>query len=287
MSVKILVTGRGNFGSGLERLFDEIGEDQVSFISRKECDIRNAEACRDLISAIKPRTVIHTAGITDVDLCELEKDLAHSTNVVGTRNLIEASEGVVERFVYISTDYVFDGQKGEPYTERDRPSPINYYGISKLEGEKLAEEFSGDHLIARVSLLFFDGCNNFFTRLLRSSAFSEQIRMPEDLFVSPTYSYDASRTIMELLDKGATGVVHITNHGSGSRYNLARQVLRIAGLDTKLIPVRSSETRSPAPRPMFSVLTSERLSALGVPSLRPWTEAFSEMLERSKIAGGR
>lgn len=189
--------------------------------------------------------------------------------------------------MYVSTDYVFDGTKPEPYTEDDRPNPVNVYGASKLAGEHLVLQTCPDALVVRVASLFGGwGARgkgtNFVLTVLDRAHRGESLRVVDDVRMSPTYTVDAARAVVELLRRGATGIYHVVNEGSCTWYEFARTAVRMSGLDVPVEPVPSTAYPTKARRPPNSALSTERLARVGI-RLRHWREALAAYLE--ELAG--
>jgi len=191
--------------------------------------------------------------------------------------------------VYISTDYVFDGSKADPYTEEDPPNPINVYGVSKLAGERLVLQTCADALVVRVASLYGgQGARgkgtNFVLSILDRARRGESLRVVNDIRMSPTYTVDAARAIVELLRRGATGIFHVVNEGSCTWYEFAQKALALAGLEVHVEPVPHTAYPMKARRPLNSALSTERLRRTGV-CLRPWQGALAEYVARLAAGG--
>jgi len=224
----------------------------------------------------KPDVVIHCAGYTDVDGATNEPELAQRHNAVATEKVAGFCAKCGARLIYISTDYIFDGTKGEPYTEEDTPNPINAYGRSKLAGERAAQQIAADCVIARTSWLFGPGGRNFIEVIVDHAREGGEVWGVVDEIGSPTYSRDLASALWQLAERPVSGIVHLTNSGYCSRAELARVALDAAGLaDVPISEISSEEWNSPTQRPAFSVLENRRWAALGFAPLRPWQEAVA------------
>ncbi len=250
------------------------------FLSREEAlDIRDAGAVRAAVRGFGPDVILHTAAYTDVDGAEAHPDAAHAVNVGGTRNVVAAARGTHIPVVYFSTDYVFDGEKRSPYVESDAPNPLGAYGRTKLDGERAVLEWVHG-LVIRTSWLFSSTGRNFVKSILaaaggRANA-REPLRVVDDQVGSPTFARHLAAAVDEALRMGVgPGIYHMAGSGYCSWYELAREIVALAGLDVDVVPITTDELGRPAPRPAFSALGSER----PVPRLPHWADGVAEVLE--------
>lgn len=302
--MKIMVTGSsGMLGIALCDILPKgdykvIGVDQVkqspalprphTFV---KCDITDFSTLIKAVKGARPDFIIHAAAFTDVDGCESEPDKAESVNALGTRYVAEAAREVDAELLFISTDFVFDGQKREPYTESDMPNPLNVYGRSKLDGEKFVADIMKDkrYYIIRSSWLFGKGGRNFVDTILKKAETEKDIRIISDQFGSPTYTFDLAGAIKNMLDycrkkKIINGIYHITNSDNCSWYKLAQKTLKLANIyGIELIPIISTELNQAAQRPTMSILDNNRYRELFGRPLRAWYKALEEhILSRGK-----
>lgn len=257
------------------------GRDLV-LLDRQACDVTDRQATGERIRAARPEVVIHAAAFTRVDSCERDPERAFAVNAEGARNVAEAANAVEARLVYISTDYVFDGRKREPYTEDDPVAPLNVYGRSKLEGERAAAQVPGA-LIVRSSWLFGLDGRNFVEAILAQAAAGKPLRVVSDQVGCPTWTAHLVRAIGALIDRGAQGVVHVAAAGQCSWHEFACAIVSQAALDVPVAAI-SSQDLGPgtAPRPAYSVLSDAWLRRLGVAPLPHWKNALRDYLrERS------
>jgi dTDP-4-dehydrorhamnose reductase len=256
-------------------------------LSRKDLDVRDAEAAARIIERIRPATIVHAAAWTKVDLAEAEPDIARAINVDGTSAIAQAANGVGALLVYPSTDYVFAGRGHRPYREDDPTGPLSVYGATKLRGEEAART-ADEHLIVRTSWVFGDG-NNFILAILRGGRERDTLDVVDDQIGCPTYAVDLARAILELTGRDARGLFHLAGEGACSWADLADASVDAAfeaGLLTRGPRVRRVSTseyeatrRGPvAPRPRYSVLDCSKAANLGV-RLRPWLEAVREYVQ--------
>jgi dTDP-4-dehydrorhamnose reductase len=276
---RVLVTGaRGMLGvdvcAAMRRDHDVTG------IDIQEADITDREAAIAVVRDAKPDEVIHCAAYTNVDGCEREPETAFRVNGDGTRNVAEAVEAVGARVTYISTDFVFDGAKREPYVETDAPNPLSVYGKSKLAGEEHVRTVCRRWRIVRTAWLFGAGGRNFVRTIVRAARDGKPLRVVSDQTGSPTYTEDLAARLRELLGC-PDGIYHVTNSGSCTWYKLARAALDAAGLEAVPIePIRAADWPSPTTRPAYSAMGSSVMEGLGLAPMRPWEEAVGEFVRR-------
>ncbi len=279
--MRIVVTGSdGQLGVELMRALVAHGE--VIGTTIADLDITDP-GCVDRLAALGPDWVVHAAAATDVDGCEREPDRAMTVNAEGTRRVAEGCRRAGAGLVYLSTDYVFDGRKGGPYTEGDEPAPLNVYGRSKLHGERAVRSLVSHWLIVRTAWLYGTHGQNFVKTILGKAEAGEALRVVDDQVGSPTYAADLARAVALLLSRGQTGLYHVTNGGSCSWYEFTQEVLRLTGKDAKQVKrISSEELNRPARRPAYSVLENAAWMAAGLPPLRPWPIALADMLSALK-----
>lgn len=283
----VVVGATGQLGSELVRVIGEtLGAVSVG-LGHADVECSDPPSVVDAIVPFRPEVVVNCAAFVRVDACEDDPRRAFEVNALGALNVARACRQVRARCVYVSTDYVFDGSKLEAYTEEDRPNPINVYGASKLAGEHLVLQTCPDALVVRVASLFGGrGARgkgtNFVLTILDRAQRGEPLRVVDDVRISPTYTRDAARAIVGLVQGGATGVFHVVNQGSCTWYELARTVVRLAGLEVPVDPVPQAAYPSKARRPSNSALSTAKLAGTGL-ALRPWQEAVAEYV--SEVAG--
>lgn len=279
--MKIIITGgRGQLGRELAGVLLEAGGHEVISPGRQELDVTRMEEVIWAFKAFAPEVVIHAAAATNVDRCELDHDWAYLVNALGTRNVAAAAAVVGAKLVYISTDYVFNGRAGRPYTEFDTPDPINIYGKSKLAGERYAAELCPRYFIVRTSWLYGRHGKNFVKTMLDLAGKRDEIAVVDDQVGSPTYAGDLARFIAGLIETELYGIYHASNGGECSWFDFAREIFRLAGLDhVRVRPISSAELNRPAPRPAYSVLDNYCIRLQGLPDLRHWQEALLDFLK--------
>lgn len=279
--MRILITGGdGQLGRALHRLL--AGEGWVDAPDVDRLDITDEDAVTGYFGDRRPNVVYHAAAWTDVDGCERDPERAFLVNERGAAVVARAAAGRGARLLAVSTDFVFDGDKGEPYMETDEPSPLSVYGRSKRAGESAVLEACPGAAVVRTAWLFGEGgTGNFVTAILAAADHGRLLRVVNDQFGSPTYAADLAEALVRLARRKAEGIFHGVNSGETSRYDFARAVLDLSGRrDVAIEAIGSDEVNRPAPRPLRSTLGGNRLSEAGVPPLRPWRAALEEYLVR-------
>jgi len=248
-------------------------------------DITELEVIKELFSQLTPDFVIHTAAYTDVDGCEKNPDRAHRVNALGTRNIALICQEKNIPLVYVSTDFVFDGKKNCPYTELDETHPLNVYGRSKLAGENHIRSLLERYFIVRTSWLYGRHGKNFVETILKLAKEKEVLTVVGDQVGSPTYTKDLAQEMKKLVSGSSYGICHITNSGSCSWYDFAKEILKLAPIrGVKVKPITSKELNRPACRPQFSVLNSSSYRPGDENTMRPWKEALREYIKRGRVS---
>lgn len=284
---RILLTGiTGQVGQQLQRILVNYGE--VTGVGRETFDLVKPDACRQIIETVRPNLIVNAAAYTAVDRAESEFELAKSINAVAPMLLAEAAQRVGATFVHISTDYVFDGRKGSPYTELDAVSPINAYGQSKLVGEENVRQVCDRHIILRTAWVYgAHGRNNFVKTMLRLGAERDEIRVVSDQVGTPTWTGDLAQTITQLSLKftpAIAGTYHFTNSGVASWYDFAIAIFEEArqlGFPLKVervVPITTPEYPTPAQRPAYSVLACQKVSTVLGTHPTHWRQGLRQML---------
>lgn len=283
---KALVIGsQGMLGTDLVAALHEEMRFEVTGVDQQEVDIVDTSAVFETLARIAPQIVYHCAAYTDVDGSELRKDLAFKVNGLGTWNVAAACASLDTILVYISTDYVFDGTKGEPYLETDQPNPLSVYGKSKLEGENRIRELLRRFLIVRTSGLYGKNGRNFVTAILKAAREKPALEVVDDQVCSTTYTKDLAKALVEIADTPLFGTYHLTNAGESTWYEFAKVVLGKSGVNTPVRPVTSADWGAAAPRPAFSVLANHAWKMQGRRPLRPFTSALDDYLREMGQAG--
>lgn len=279
--MRVLIIGsRGQLGTDLVNSFADC---QVTPYTSEDVDITDEASVQQQVAFTAPDLVVNAAAFTRVDECEREYLRAYSVNAIGPRNLALACKRWDIPLLHISTNYVFDGCKGEPYCEEDRPQPLNAYGISKLAGEHYLQALWEKHYIVRVSGLFgltpsrMKG-TNFVEAMLRLGSKRNPLRIVSDESLSPTYTKDAAALIRRLVETDRFGIYHLSNEGCCTWLKFAQEIFSQSGIPVELQPVTAREYGAPARRPPNSCFCTRKLSDMGLGPLRPWQEALRDYL---------
>lgn len=270
----ILVTGgSGLLGRSLAALTTPVRP--VIAISRAGLDIADPGAIARALDVHEPEVVVNAAAMTDVDGCERDPEAARRANADGPGRLAEECSRSGVRLVHVSTDFVFDGRKREPYTIDDYPNPLSVYGVTKLAGERAVLEASPDAVIARTSWVFGPGGRNFASRILDYAASANRLEGIVDMRSLPTYAPDLATRILELAEIGTSGTFHLTGSGEPATwFDVARAILVAARrTGVELVPVTTAQLGLPAPRPPYSAMKCLRSKALGLEPMRRWNDA--------------
>ena len=278
--MKTLILGAtGLLGKALMR---EWTGDEVVGLGSKDVDIRDAVRVREVVQQTRPDWIVLAAAYTDVDGCESNADLAFAVNRDGALNVAEAAKACGSKLLFFSSDYVFDGKKKSPYETGDVRNPQSVYGRSKAEAEVRLLEVLPEVCIARTSWLFGTGGKCFPDTILKLAASRPVLNVVDDQRGCPTYSVDLARAIMGLCRQNAQGILHITNAGDCSWFELAREIVKGAGLATEVQPVSSVQMARPAPRPAYSVLSATSLHRYGIEA-PVWMNALQRYLKERGV----
>ncbi len=271
--MKVLVAGAGGqLGLELAQQLPRKGHEVIA-LTRKELDITDAGAVSDALEEHRPGLVVNAAAYTDVDGCESEVGLAYAGNTLGPRNLALHCERSGCALLHVSTNYVFDGESEAPYQPFDPPNPASVYARTKLAGEEYVKQLCGRWYVVRSAGVYGRG-HNFVRTMLRVGRERDSLKVKDDEFISPTYARDLAGGIAEIAGSGLYGLYHVTNSGSCSWYEFAREIFDLAGIDVEVAPVPASEYPLPADRPANGLLADP-----AAPKLRHWREALVEYLK--------
>ena len=272
----LLTGGNGQLGTELRHLLDEKGLNYVS-TDAQEMDITDEQATLAFIQELKPTVIYHCAAYTAVDKAEDEgKELDEKINVNGTENVAKAAKAVGAKFVYISTDYVFDGTKKEGvYKETDTPNPQNEYGRTKLLGEQAVKDLLDEYFIIRTSWVFGKYGHNFVYTMKRLAQTHPRLTVVDDQYGRPTWTRTLAEFMVYIIENNADyGIYHLSNENSCSWYEFAKEILKET--DVEVAPVTSAEYPQKAKRPQYSVLdlTKAKNTGFVIPT---WEEALADM----------
>ncbi|SDI06194.1 dTDP-4-dehydrorhamnose reductase [Desulfosporosinus hippei] len=282
---RVLVTGaKGQLGTDMVLCLQRHSElYRVFGYGRADLDITNGSQLAKIFEQVKPDIVIHTAAYTQVDQAETDRDRAYAVNALGTRNLVIEAEKYGAKFVYLSTDYVFDGQKETPYCEYDRTNPQTVYGQSKWAGEEFVLSLSNKYFIVRTSWVYGKYGVNFVKTMLRLGKEGKLLKVVDDQFGSPTYTVDLAGFLQQLIETERYGIYHASNSGSCSWYEFAKKIFEISGMEVDLNPCKTADFPRPAPRPEYSVLDHTGIRLNGFQDLRPWQEGLESFLSEKNF----
>lgn len=277
--------GHEGIGSDIHPVYSGIADGSaVTGMPYEMLDITDADMVREVLNRVKPDAVIHCAAWTAVDLAEDEdkQKKVRAINAAGTRNIAEVCKGLNCKMVYISTDYVFNGQGEEPWQADCKDyKPLNVYGQTKLEGELAVAELLEKYFIVRIAWVFGLNGNNFIKTMLRVGKKFDTLRVVNDQIGTPTYTLDLSRLLVDMIETEKYGYYHATNEGGYiSWYDFACEIFRQAGYSTKVVPVTTAEYGlSKAARPFNSRLDKAKLVENGFCPLPAWQDALKRYLK--------
>lgn len=276
---KILITGaKGQLGTILGHKLSE--QNKVIPLSSKELDITDITKVLECVQSVKPDIIINCASYNKVDDAEVEAEECMKVNELGVHNLAVATQKMSTLLVHISTDYVFDGNKNEPYTELDVPRPINIYGLSKYRGEAAISSIKENHLIIRTSWLYsdLDRKGNFFNTIYKLAYSRERLNVINDQIGTPTNAYELSDKIIELIKSGKTGLYHCSGEGKCSRYEFASKIVELIKAPCKVFPITTLEYGQKAERPKYSVLDNGKYIRDTGDSIAQWDKELQEFV---------
>jgi dTDP-4-dehydrorhamnose reductase len=275
----VIFGGNGQLGRDCRTVF-ETGH-RVAAVDIDTLDITNIEAIGNLIRKVQPEVLVNCAAFTQVDKCEILKEAAWSANVTGPENLSICAKEYGARLIHISTDYVFDGQKKPPeaYIESDAVNPLSYYGKTKLEGERAIEKHNENFVILRTAWLYGFHGNNFLKTILKKALSGASLKVVDDQFGSPTWSYRLACQIKAMVENTAQGVYHATSEGYCTWFDLAKYFLEKMNVPHDIKPCATEEYPLPAPRPGNSILENRKLKAEGLNVMKHWQEDLDEFIK--------
>ena len=278
--MKVFVTGvKGQLGHDVMNELAKRGLEGIG-VDMAEMDITDAEACERVIKAAAPEAVIHCAAYTAVDAAEDNRELCHRVNGEGTKNIARVCSELDIPMMYISTDYVFNGQGERPWEPDDYREPLNVYGLTKYEGEIAVEQLLKKYFIVRIAWVFGLNGKNFIKTMLRLGKERGAVSVVDDQIGSPTYTYDLARLLVDMIQTDRYGRYHATNEGLCSWYEFACEIFRQAGMDeVKVTPVDSASYPAKAKRPFNSRMSKEKLTENGFERLPSWQDALGRYLK--------
>lgn len=278
----ILVTGvNGQLGFDVVRKGLELGLD-IKGIGRSDLDITLEEDVQQYISNLNPTAIIHCAAYTAVDKAEEDKEKCWNVNVNGTQNLASAAKSLNAKFLYVSTDYVFDGKGDTPFLETKIPNPVGTYGLTKYEAEKKVQSILEEHFIVRISWVFGVNGNNFIKTMLKLSESRNELNVVGDQVGSPTYTYDLAELLLEMVQTEKYGIYHASNEGFCSWTEFAEEVFMQNEIEVNVNSISTDEYPTKAVRPKNSRMSKEKLIINGFQPLPPWQDAVQRYLKELK-----
>jgi dTDP-4-dehydrorhamnose reductase len=282
----LITGGGGQLASDLELQLADSWETAAP--ARAELDITDDEAVERAIADLRPEVVFNCAAYHNVDACEQNEGLAFDVNVRAVKRLAELCAAIDARLVHLSTNYVFDGSRAEPYAEDDLPSPRSAYAISKLAGEYAALAYCPGALVVRTGGLYglrgsASKGGNFVTRMIARAREQGDIRMVADQRLTPTFTADLAAVLIDATEAGVDGIVHLTNAGECSWYEFTVAIMELSGIEARIEPVETSRPPGGADRPLNGVLARPRADSLGLPALREWRNALQDYLEQAEV----
>lgn len=284
----VLVVGAG--GRLGREFMDRLSSlDDLTGLTHAECDVADSLAVERRMLELQPTVVINCAAQPSVDACEKDRDQAYRINVLGARNVAHAAYKVAARVVHFSTDYVFDGTANHAYAEWDTPNPINWYGRTKLMSEEAVWRANPDSLVLRIAYVYGAHGDNPVQAVVRAAQSGTPLTLPDDQVMSPTSASEVVQQTMLLIQRGAVGTYHVTGKGETSRYEFARSVATILGLDVQLVAAHAVDIPGRVPRPLRTPLAHEHLRLEGQDMMSEWDQALYEFLvdnRRALLDGG-
>jgi dTDP-4-dehydrorhamnose reductase len=282
--MRLLVTGAaGMLGHEVVAAAEKLGH-EVAAWDLPECDLTDAHATLDAVRRLDPRAVVNCAAYTNVDGAESDEATAERVNADAAGNLARACKAAGARLVHVSTDYVFDGTKREPWIESDAPNPLGAYGRTKLHGEEQVAAELDDHAIVRTAWLFGPYGPNFVSTMLRLAGDNDEVSVVTDQVGSPTFAGHLAPALVDMAERSDSGIFHGAGAGSCSWYELTLEAFDMAGVSCRVLPTTSDRFQRPAPRPAYSVLGSEREHPITLP---PWQDGVRAHLAALKEVNTR
>lgn len=277
--MKVLVTGvKGQLGYDVVNELEKRGLEAVG-VDIEEMDITNAESVAEVITGAKVDAVIHCAAYTAVDAAEDNVEVCRKVNAEGTQNIADVCKQLDIKMIYISTDYVFDGEGERAWEPEDERKPVSVYGQTKYEGELAVQNTLDKYFIVRIAWVFGINGKNFVKTMLRLAETYDTIRVVNDQFGSPTYTFDLARLLVDMVQSDKYGIYHATNEGICTWYEFACAIFKTAGVDINVVPVTSEEYAAKAKRPSNSRMSKEKLVENGFDKLPTWQDALERYIQ--------
>lgn len=274
----IWITGyKGMLGYDLVKILNN--DYELILTDKDTTDITNLEEIKEIVKENEIYLIINVAAYTNVDGSESNKQIAYEVNAIGAKNLAIIAKEHDIKLIYISSDYVFNGNKSNPYIENDKTDPINYYGETKLQGEKFIQETMDKYFIIRTQWLYGINNGNFVKTMLKLAENNNEINVVNDQYGSPTFTKDLAIAISQLIKSDKYGLYHVTNSGECSWFEFAKLIFEIANIKIKLNSIVTSQYPTPAKRPKYSVLSNEKWLNEGFKPLRLFKDGLNEYMD--------
>ena len=277
--MKVLVTGvKGQLGYDVVNELEKRGLEAFG-VDIQEMDITDADSVKSVILEAAPDAVIHCAAYTAVDAAEDNQEICRKVNADGTQNIADMCKLLDIPMIYISTDYVFDGQGERPWMPDDDRAPLNVYGQTKYEGELAVQNTLDKYFIVRIAWVFGVNGKNFIKTMLNLGKTRDHLTVVNDQFGSPTYTYDLARRLVDMIQTDKYGIYHATNEGICTWYEFACEIFKQAGLKVEVTPVTSDQYPAKAKRPSNSRMSKDKLEENGFDRLPTWQDALGRYLK--------
>lgn len=277
--MRVFVTGvKGQLGYDVMNELEKQGLEGIG-VDIDEMDITDADQVNKVIKEAAPDAVIHCAAYTAVDAAEDNEEICRKVNAQGTENIAKICEELDIKMMYISTDYVFNGQGERPWEPDDEREPLNVYGQTKYEGELAIEEHVKKFFTVRIAWVFGVNGKNFIKTMLNLGKTHDHLTVVNDQTGSPTYTYDLARLLVDMIQTDKYGRYHATNEGICTWYEFACEIFKQAGMNVFVAPVSSDEYPAKAKRPSNSRMDKSKLTANGFTPLPTWQDALSRYLK--------
>ena len=277
--MRVLVTGvKGQLGYDVVNELEKRGLEAVG-VDIQEMDITDADSVNQVIGETAPDAVIHCAAYTAVDAAEDNVEICRKVNADGTQNIANMCKKLDIPMIYISTDYVFDGQGERPWLPDDERAPLNVYGQTKYEGELAVQNTLEKYFIVRIAWVFGVNGKNFIKTMLNLGKTRDHLTVVNDQFGSPTYTYDLARLLVDMVQTDKYGIYHATNEGICTWYEFACEIFRQAGIHVDVAPVSEDQYPAKAKRPSNSRMSKDKLDENGFERLPSWQDALGRYLK--------
>ncbi len=282
-----VIGGNGQLGSDIVRVLLE-NDYEIFPLTHNDIEVSERDSVFTVLKSLRPNVIINTAAFHNVPQCEKEPDKAYKVNSYGPEYISEVSNDLNSLFIHFSTDYVFDGKKRAPYTEEDKPNPLNIYAKSKLVGEKKVQDIAEKFYILRVAGLYGETPSrvkgyNFVTLMLKLSKERDELRVVDDEITTPTWTKEIAYQVKELIEKQPDfGLYHATAEGECSWYEFAREIFKLKEVKVNLKKALPGEFSTEVERPKYSVLENEKLKKLSINSFRHWRDGLKDYIKLLK-----